>query len=281
MILWLIAKIVDAIMGVLLSPFRSMHPFIGLLFVSAATGIVMVLIFGKTSNQNAIKAAKAKLKAYIAEIWLFRNDLLVMLAATVRVFAHTGRYLLHSLRPIVFLMVPVLAIMVTLGLRYGHRPLHPGETILLCARLDCSEADELTSVDLDVPEGLSIVAPPLRISRLCEGDWQVRAEAPGSYDITIKTPRGTVTKRILVSEASKEPLVPVSTERGRWMSAAFLEYPAEPPLDGKTAVSRITCRNWPERNLSVFGLGVHWLVAFFILSIAAGFAVKDLFGVEV
>ncbi|MBD3235996.1 MAG: hypothetical protein GF330_04785, partial [Candidatus Eisenbacteria bacterium] len=106
--MWIIASILNTIFDVLLFPFRSMHPFFGLLIISVITGIVMLLIFGRTSNQKAISGTKSKLKAHIAEIWLFRDDLLQMLGSILRVLGYTGRYLAHSLRPLIFILVPVV-----------------------------------------------------------------------------------------------------------------------------------------------------------------------------
>jgi uncharacterized membrane protein (DUF106 family) len=90
--MWIIASIVNSLFGIILAPFRSMHPAVGLFVVSIITGIVMVFIFGKTSNQDAIRRAKGRVKAHIAEIWLFRNDLGQMLLAALRVFGTTGRW---------------------------------------------------------------------------------------------------------------------------------------------------------------------------------------------
>ena len=39
--------------------------------------------------------------------------------------------------------------------------------------------------------------------------------------------------------------------------------------------------SYPVLDLTVFGWNVHWLLAFFVLSIAFGFAFKDALGVEV
>jgi len=277
---WTIAYILNRVFDVLLFPFRGMHPFIGLLVVSAITGIVMLLIFGKTSNQAAIRRTKGLLKAHIAEIWLFRDDLAQMLLAFVRVLGNTGRYLAHSLRPLVFILVPVLIIMVMLGVRYAHRPLQPGESAVIAVTLDDPAWARGDAVSLSGTDGVAVTSPALRIPQKGEIDWQIQALAPGTHELTLATPKGAVTKKIAVA-AGPAPLAALAPSRGRALSGHFLEYPAEPPLDGSSGVRGIRALDWPARELRVFGFGVHWLVAFFVLSLVAGFAVKDLFGVEV
>jgi len=57
-----------------------------------------------------------------------------------------------------------------------------------------------------------------------------------------------------------------------------LLYPAEDPLPKGSPVSAITL-GYPDGSVSVFGLGVNWLVLFFLLSAAFAFALRGRFGV--
>jgi uncharacterized membrane protein (DUF106 family) len=277
--MWVIAILVNAVMGALLAPFRAL-PGLGLIVVSALTGVVMLLIFGRTSNQNAIRHAKSRLKAHIAEIWLFKDDLAQMLLATARVLGQTGRYFAHSLRPLLFLFVPVLVIMVTLGARYAHRPFRPEEGAMIAVVLDDQAWTRDASVTLEASDGLEVVGPALRIPAKREIDWRITTRTAGSHLLTVGTPRGTVTKKIEVRDDPRR-LTALAPSRGRALSGAFLEYPVEPPLSAAAGVREIRVVGWPTRELRVLGITVHWLVAFFVLSLVAGLAVKDAFGVEV
>jgi hypothetical protein len=282
--MWGIASLINGLFDILLAPFRGMHPAVGLVVVSIATGVIMLMIFGKVSNQDAIRRAKGRLKAHIAEIWLFRNDLLQMLLAVVRVLAHTGRYFLHSLRPLIVLIIPVLIIMVMLGLRYELRPLKVGETAIFKVQLEDPAWTRGDAVQLHGTGAIAIESPPLRIPQLAEIDWKIRAAATGVHEIVLSTPGGEVTKRIHISDDPVE-LRPgrskIAAQRGRAFSGAFLLFPAEAPLPSTSGVRRIAITDWPRHKLRIFGVGVHWLIVFFVISIAAGFAVKDIFGVEV
>ncbi|MCK4413102.1 MAG: hypothetical protein KAY32_06125 [Candidatus Eisenbacteria sp.] len=278
--MWSIALVINGIFNVIFAPFKAMHPAIGLLVISVITGIVMLLIFGKTSNQRAIRYAKGKLKAHISEIWLFRDDLPQMLIAFFRVLANTGRYFVHSLRPLIFLMIPVIIIMVMLGVRYQHRPFHPGESALVSVKVDDPSWTHGDAVQLLASPGLKVASAPLRIPDLREIDWRVEALAPGEHELTLQTPAGEITKTILVSEG-KMPLVPIAPGRGQTFSAEFLTFPVEPPLPKNTGIVSLKITGWPTRDLRILGLKVNWLIAFFVISMVAGFSVKGLFGVEV
>ena len=53
----------NGLFNVVLFPFRSMHPLIGLLVLSILLGIVFLLLFKYTSPQKTIKRAKNGIKA--------------------------------------------------------------------------------------------------------------------------------------------------------------------------------------------------------------------------
>ncbi len=282
--MWVIASALNGIFDLLLAPFQGMHPIVGLVVISVLTGVVMLLIFGKTSNQKAIRVAKGRLKAHIAEIWLFRNDLGQMILAILSVLANTGRYFAHSLRPLIFIFVPVLVIMVMLGVRYEHRPFAPGETAVLSVRVDNPAWTSGDQVQLIGSGDVEVLSPALRIPSLGAVEWKIRAARPGTHTVLLRTPGGEASKRILIAPEDRPAdklRAKIASSRGRTLSGSFLLFPTEPPLDAAAGIRSIEVRDWPRRNLSIFGLGVHWLIVFFAVSLVAGFAVKGAFGVEV
>lgn len=263
---------------VFLTPFARLHPWVGLLIVSVVTGVVMLLIFGKTSNQKKITETKDKLKAYIMEMWIFRNDTLVMFSAIGNVLRNNVQYLRHSLRPLVFILVPVLVVMVQLGIRYGNRPFDPGDVTIVTAELDEGVRPTDLDVELTAPMGLRVLSPPLRIDSKHQIDWKLQALMPGVHEISLTVGDDVLTKSVAVGpERRVETLAGVRPTAGTW--SAFL-YPSETPIPRDSAVRAIRVR-YPPRQLGLFGLNVHWLIAFFVVSVAAGFALKGVFGIDV
>jgi uncharacterized membrane protein (DUF106 family) len=279
--MWAISSAVNTIFSAIFAPFRSLHPAVGLSALSVITGVVMLLIFGKTSNQSAIRAAKSRLKAHIAEIWLFRDDLLQMLLATARVLVHTGRYFAHSLRPLLFIFIPVMLILVMLGARYEHRPFRAGERAIVAVRVSDPAWATGDRVTLTGTGGVAVSSTPLRIPARGEIDWEIRAQTPGRHSVTLQTPAGSVTKQVLVAADGPAPLTPIAAGRGPAFSSRFLEAPVEAPLAASSGLRSIDVLGWPKRELTMLGLKVNWLVGFFVISLVAGFAVKDLLGVEI
>lgn len=263
---------------VLLAPFAVLHPWVGLLVVSVVTGVVMLLIFGRTSNQKKITETKDKLKAYMMEMWIFRNDTLVMFSAIGNVIRNNVQYLRHSLRPLVFILVPVLVIMVQLGIRYGNEPFEPGDVTIVTAELKKGVRPTAVDVGLKGPMGLRVLSPPLRVDSEHEIDWKVQALMPGTHEVSLTVGDEVLTKSITVGpERRLGALSDVRPTAGTW--SAFL-YPSERPIPRDSVVKAIRVR-YPKRKLTLFGLNVHWLLAFFVVSVAAGFALKGAFGIDV
>lgn len=281
--MWGVATFFNKLFDGILFPFKAMHPSIGLLVISIVAGLIMVWIFGKTSNQKAIHHYKNRLKAHIAEIWLFRDNLLEMLLAVLKVLGNTGVYFLNSLRPMVVMLIPILIIMVMLGVRYEHRMLLPGETVVVSSIVDDADWARGDAVTLVGSEGVEVISPALRIPHKMEIDWKVRAVKAGTHSITLNTPNGMVTKEVHVAAdlAEAKPLHALASARGKILSSAFLLFPVEPPLPGDCGITKLALSGLPRRDLTLFGLSVNWLLLFFVVSMVAGFSIKDLIGVEV
>jgi uncharacterized membrane protein (DUF106 family) len=276
--MWPVLKAITRGSDILLAPFAHLHPIIGLLVVSAVTGVVMLFIFGKTSNQKMIAATKDKLKAYIMEMWIFRNSPGVMLRAIGNVVRYNIQYLRHSLRPIVFLIVPVLFIMVQLGIRYAHEPLKPGETVVVTVALAQGVRATDADVSLEAPDGLTVVSPPLRINETGEIEWELRADRCGTRSIGIVTPRGRIDKVVVAGDdLGTVRFASLKPRAGTW--DAFL-YPAEPPIPRDSIVKSVDV-HYREKQGLLFGLTFNWLWIFFVASLVAGFAFKGVLGIEV
>ena len=277
--MWPVVSAITRAFDFLMKPFASLHPWVGLAVVSVATGVVMLLIFGKTSNQAKIAATKDKLRAYIMEMWLFRNDTRVMFGAIGRVAANNLRYLRHSLKPLVFIIVPVLIIMVQLGIRYEKEPLTPGESYLVTVKLRDGVVPSATDVELVGSWGARRLSEPLRIDSEGLIEWEITPMLQGEHELYVTIGgEDVLAKSVAIGPGlSSRKLGFVRPPANTWQS--FL-HPAEKPIPRDSVVESISIR-YPPRRLNLFGLRVHWLLAFFAISVAAGFALKGVFGIEV
>ncbi|MGZ5455020.1 MAG: hypothetical protein ACXWHJ_12385, partial [Candidatus Aminicenantales bacterium] len=107
--------------------------------------------------------------------------------------------------------------------------------------------------------------------------WRVKALAPGTGRIVLRTGDRTVEKSVVVGGG---PMAKVSALASRGSLWKQVLYPGEAPLPAGTSVRSVEIL-YPDKSLTAFGVSVHWLVAYLILSIVFGFAFKGVFKVEI
>ena len=275
----LLAKLLNGLLtgafNVLFIPFRALPPIWGMLFISLVAGILMLWIFGKVSDQEAIRIVRDRVRGNLIGIRLFQNDTGVLFRIQRRIFVDTLVYMKYSLIPMVIMIVPLILIMIQLNLRFAVRPLQPGETTLIKVKVRDAAAFEREIV-LETPEGVTVETPGVHIESEREVAWRIRADKPGRYTATVRVGEESVEKDLIVGEgwASVSPLR---------TGAGFIDnilWPGESPIARSSAVESIAV-NYPELELIFIRWNIHWLIAFFVLSIVFGFAFKGLLGVEI
>jgi len=247
-------------------------PIWAMLAISLATGVIMVWIFGKTSNQNAIKAVKDKIRGNVLAVRLYQHDLVNTLRLQRSIIFDTAIYIKHSLVPMLALIGPVLLIIIQLNLYFSSLPLKPEDRTLVKVTLRDAES---------VPEGYSLEAPEgveveLSVASQSEVAWRIKGLEPGRYDLFVKMGDRKEQKELLVGERWGA----VSTLRtGKGILDSLL-YPGESTIPASSPVESIEI-DYPALPLTVFGWNIHWLVFFFIASLIFGFAFKGVLGVQV
>lgn len=267
------------LVGVALSPFRSLPPIVGLTVVSLAAAVGMLLVFRATSNQPAITAVKRRIHAGIFEIRLFNDDLRAMFSAQFEILRHNLTYLRLSLAPLVWMLVPLLLLIAQLQFYYGYDGFAPGQSAVVKVRLKegASPASGTTpAIALEAPSGLRVETPLVWIPSEREAAWRIGMDQPGDYELKIALDGRSVTKQIRVSDR-------IGWRTPERLEAGFLNqvlYPAEAPIENDVPIEAIMVA-YPEREISLLGVGTHWMIAFFVLSLVFAFALKSRFGVVI
>jgi hypothetical protein len=262
----------SALFDVLLAPFGYGPAWFDLLLWPLLAGVLALLVYKHLSNQKGIERAKNRIAGHLYEIRLFRHDPLAVLASTGKIFFRNGIYLGHNLIPLAVLLVPMLAVLAQLEANYAFAPVPVGSVELLEVRLDPRAGVAPRDVELELPQGIALDAPPVRTA---DGEifWRLRAEAPGDHVLSLHVGGETLTKGWAVGGDPRK--VPLKRTK-RW--DAFL-YPGEPALAASSAVETIALA-YPERDLGLLPGGELGILAtFFGVSLLAGFALKGRFGV--
>jgi hypothetical protein len=242
--------------------------------ISLVIGLLMVIVFGYTSDQKAIHVAKDRLKAQLLALRLFQDQIHVVLRSYGRIVLATGLYLRLAFKPLLFVIVPITILIMQLDRYLGSVPLSTGQSFLVAAHMD--GPDSLNQASLLLPDGLSSTAPAVHVLATNEVVWRLVAEKNGEYFVNVRVAGQQFAKRVVVgSGLSRLSSIRI---RGRFWERIFLS--AEPALPDNKFVQAIDVQ-YPARNIAFARIEWNWIWLFFVLSLAAGFLFKSMLGIEI
>jgi uncharacterized membrane protein (DUF106 family) len=266
--------------SLLLKPFENGHAHGGLIFISLITGAVMLFLFKLTSNQQAMKEAKAKISAFFMEMRLYQDDFSAIVASQRRVFRANLTYTKLALIPAAVMIVPVILIMTQLNLRYGQSALSPGDETVVSVEAEEGYDVVRDGIRLSVGDGLEKSSPAVRIASLGETSWKVRVTGGGIHDLTLSTTRGDATFPVYGTRKS----VPIFTGTKKlsfsWEGLGeVIMNPGAPRIPKDVPIKSVKL-TYPEMSFNWGFIKLSWLWSFLIISMAFGVILKFALKVE-
>ncbi len=275
--MWVFNSIFGKIFEIVFFPFKSMTPWIGMIFISFLTALLMLCVFRFTSHQQGIKQVKNKIKAHLLEIRLFKDSLNVSLRAQGNILRYNLKYIGYSIKPLMVMIIPLILILIQLNLWFGHQSLTPGQEVILKVEVD----EDLSLLDteflIESSSGLVIETPPLRIEETREVNWKLFAKETGIHELSMTVNGHRIVKKVAVAQKSLNKISPVKVRRN-FIDELF--HPGEAPLPANHPIKSLEIK-YPSNYMSLFGWRIHWLIVYFALSIIFGFALKGVFKVEI
>ncbi len=158
-------------------------PLAIVVIVSLVIGLVMVVLFGYTSDQKAIGIAKDQLKAHLLAVRLYRDQIPVVMGSYGKILRGTGRYLKLAFMPLLYVIVPITLLMVQIDRYLGQTPLPVNAPFLMTAHL--ISGDTLNDVTLDLPPEITMTAPAVHVTDGNEIVWRLAGAKDGKYSVKI------------------------------------------------------------------------------------------------
>jgi uncharacterized membrane protein (DUF106 family) len=242
--------------------------------VSLVVGLLMVVLFGYTSDQKAIGIAKDQLKAHLLAVRLYRDQIPVVMGSYGKILRGTGRYLKLAFKPLLYVIIPITLLIVQIDRYLGATPIPPNTPFLLTVHT--TGGDALNDVTVDLPPEITMTAPPVHVPAENEIVWRLVGSKEGQYEVKIAAAGQSVAKAVCVG--SGLPRISTVRLRGHFWERMFTS--AESALPENSPIESISI-NYPDRNIEVVGYGMNWIWLFFILSMVAGFIFKELLGIQI
>jgi len=257
--------------------------------LSLVVGLVMVVLFGYTSDQKAIGIAKDQLKAHLLAVRLYRDQIPVVMGSYGKILRGTGRYLKLAFEPLLYVIVPITLLMVEVDRYLGQTPIAVNAPFLLTVHFDghkggianignedTNTSDALSNATLELPPEISTTAPPVHIVAENEVVWRLAGAKDGNYTLKISGNGPSVGKAVCIGGVL--PRISTVRLRGKFWERMFSS--AEPAIPQDSSIESISI-NYPDRDISVAGYAMNWIWMFFILSMVAGFVFKELLGIQI
>ena len=249
-------------------------PLAIVIVVSLVVGLLMVILFGYTSDQKAIGVAKDQLKAHLLAVRLYRDQIPVVMGSYGKILRGTGRYLKLAFKPLLYVIIPITLLIVQIDRYLGATPIPPNAPFLLTVHT--TGGDALNDATLDLPPEIAMTAPPVHVPSTNEIVWRLVGSKEGKYEVKIAAAGQSAAKAVCVG--SGLPRISTVRLRGHFWERMFSS--AEPALPENSPVESISI-NYPDRNIEVAGYGVNWIWLFFVLSMVAGFIFKEILGIKI
>ena len=265
----------NALAGFLLSPIGVMAGWLSNTIVSAVVGVVLLIIFKYTSNQRAIGRVRDNIKANMLALKLFKDSMSVTFQAQGEIFKGALLLLLHAIRPMLVMIVPVSLLLAQLGPWYQSRPLQPGEQTLVIMKLNSKIDSPWPKVDIESIPAVEVTIGPVRVFSKHEIYWKIKARENGYHRMTFQVGKQQVEKELAIGDG----FMRVSAERPGWHWADILLHPLERPFGSDSPVNSISI-DYPDRLSRTSGTD-WWVIYFFAASMVFALIFKPFLKVRI
>jgi len=288
----IIFSILDAILNPVLSPILSLlNPistflgdivyallsplpvWLGMTIISVVIGVVMLIAFRYTSNQDAIGRAKDDIKADLLALKLYKDELRVVFQSQIRLLGAIARLQRYVLTPVLWMLLPILLGLAQMGIRYQWRPMRPGEQVIIKVILNTSLPNPHNlDVKLEPGCGVAIEAGPVPGGG--EVAWRIQGLLAGRHTLKLHVDGKKIEKQFTISDGFER----VSALRPSKHWIAQLLHPVESPLAADSPIQSIEIL-YPSVDSWIYGAD-YWILYFFIVSMAAALVLKPAFNVR-
>jgi hypothetical protein len=175
------------------------------------------------------------------------------------------------------MIIPILLIIIQLNFWFGYDSLKSGQSTLLKVKLEEGYNPLQHNIALEPSSGIKVETDPLRIEEDYEINWRISPQTEGNHDLSVVIGSQSITKSFASELRALSQISPIRYNHNLFNN---LLYPVEKPIEKDLPVKSIEVI-YPVRYLNFFGWNVHWIIAFFVLSIIFGFAFKGFMKVEI
>ncbi|MCK4851149.1 MAG: hypothetical protein KAT11_07355 [Phycisphaerae bacterium] len=243
--------------------------------VAAVMGVILLIIFKYTSNQQAISRVRDNIKANTLALKLFKDSMAVTFQSQGRLLRGALLLLVHAVRPLLVMIVPVSLILAQLALWYQARPLQVGEPAVVVMKLNGEIDAPWPKVSMESMPAAELTIGPVRVLSKRQIYWEIEARQNGNQPLIFQVDQEKFEKELAIGSG----FMPVSVERPGWHWGSIFYHPRESPFSPDSLVQSISI-TYPDRPTWTSGTD-WWIAYFFIASMVFAFIAKPFLKVKI
>lgn len=240
----------NALFDLLLKPFATFPPLAGLMWISALSGFMMILVFKKASNQQAISTLRRKMGSRALGMLLFLESPLTVIKLASKLILDNFVYLWHLLKPMLIITIPFILIAAQLDARYSRHPLNNSDI----ATVTITWEDSIPTFNSPIVESGLIISPILSIPDSLEQSFSFT----GENGLFVSSEMGLK----LGSDLKSGSILVRGAEEGNVFQALFRPWNAATNSNKIHSVKSFM----QERNYNILGARWSWFTVFLVFS---------------
>lgn len=194
----LVNQVSNKVFALLCIPGRLLGEWGELGWISLVLGAGMALLFRWLVDRPRLEAARARLRAALLELWLFRHDPWVVLRAEGELLGANVAYLRAFFVPLAAALLVSAPLLIQAYSRWGLQPAETGKALLLTAQL---EPGSDWGVDLEWVKGQGTILPPVREPARNRLVWRIEPAIEGALVLALRSRGGSAEFPLVVGQA--------------------------------------------------------------------------------
>ena len=245
----------------ILGPLLTINPFLEILLVSFLLSLLITIIYKLVTDQEVMKTLKQDLREGQIQMKKFKDDPKKMMKIQEETMAKNMKYMMQSMKPTLFTMLPVIMIFGWLSANFAYNPIMPGDEF--DTTIDFAN-NVYGNVEVILPKANNSIeyleTSTIKEIRSNQIKFKFKGIEPGTYDITY-----------VVNNESKYP-IQVTVDNDHYTKGLY----KGSDFSGKD-IKRINVGYKKKIVLDLGFLQWGWLGTYIVLSILFSMSLRKLF----
>ena len=236
----------------------SLHPLASIAIIAFTVTLFTSLVYRFVTDQKVMQALKKELKDLQKMMKEHRDKPEKLMRIQKEAMEKNMQYMRHSMKPMLFTMLPLILMFGWLNAHIAYEPIAPGQTFEVWVEM---QSGIQGTIELEIyPENADFVFETSREQDIEDGEARWRLSGPpGEYELRYHFEGETETQELLI------------TDKPEYRS---------PTVGASGSFNRLNIGNEQVEPLSFLGIGWTWIWSYILLSVGFSIVIRKVLKVH-